>query len=153
MSYLAKGVTLKDGTYIFKCGKCNGAGKFRGAICDWCYNLDAKALSAAMKESRGERYYGLLKSLLSVIGKSIVDDCNAISEKQDGKFTPVDGAYLSLKYGLNLKATFEWLEETYCIKSGQYDLMKRYKIKVGDLYAKAREKWNLELEEQTNHDA
>lgn len=139
MSYLQKGQTLPNGTYLYTCGKCNGAGENGGFLCDWCYGLDAKQLSEHLKMARGERYYGLLKAFLSVQGKQIKDYAMEIAEGQNGLTAP-DIAHIHLKFGLNMKATWEWLNETGVIRK-PYDYFSRSKYKVRDAETAAIEKY------------
>jgi len=139
----AKGVSSTDGTYIYTCGKCNGYGLYRGDVCDWCYNLDTTRIIEEIKKgARGQRYYSLLKAFLSVNGKAIVDEHRRI-KCENGKVVVVDIGYISLKFGLNLKATWEWLEETQCVYSGTYNHFTESKLKVSDVYKAAREKYQL----------
>lgn len=139
----AKGERLEDGTYLYKCGKCNGYGLYHGDVCDWCYNLDTARIVEEMKKgARGQRYYSLLKAFLSVNGKVVVDEFKRI-KSSEGKVTPVDIGYISLKFGLNFKATWEWLGECQCVCSGTYNHFIESKIKVADVYAAARAKYGL----------
>lgn len=142
MKPVAKGQSYPDGTYVYTCGTCNGAG-FVGDNhdCPDCYGLNVeKIVEQIQKGARGQRYYGLLKAFLSVRGKEIVSGFWTIKAR-DGKVTPVDIGYLSLKYGLNLKATWEWLEECRCVHSGMYEHFGSSGIKVRDVYEAAREKY------------
>lgn len=139
MSYLRKGQTLPDGTYLYTCGKCNGTGEYNDFLCDWCYGLDTAQLCEHLKMARGERYYGLLKALLSVIGKPMVDYTRQLREKQ-GKLLVVDIAHVHLKFNLNMKATWEWLYETRVLRT-DYDAFKDSKLKVKDAEAAAIEKY------------
>jgi hypothetical protein len=141
MSYLRKGQTLPDGTYLYTCGKCNGVGNHGGVLCDWCYGLDAAQLCEQIKMARGERYYGLLKALLSIIGKQMVDYATSIRERQ-GKLQVLDIAHVHLKFDLNMKATWEWLYETRVIRT-DYDAFKDSKLKVKDAEAAAIEKYGV----------
>ena len=135
---VAKGRTLADGTYLFTCGTCHGkASGDPNVECAWCYGGDVTRIAQEMKTARGQRYYGLLKSFLAVNGKAIVDEFKAI--KATGKATPVEIGYLSLKYGLNFKATWEWLYETGCLRY-DYDEVSR-SFKVADVYTAARERY------------
>lgn len=128
---VAKGKTLADGTYLFTCGACGG----NNADCAWCYGGDIKRIAAELKTARGQRYYGLLKSFLKVNGKPMVDAWKAM--KARGSVTPVEIAYLSLKYDLNFKATWEWLHETGCLQR-DYDDVRR-SFKVAEAYEAARQ--------------
>lgn len=139
---VAKGRTLEDGTYLFTCGHCNGAGQRDGDVCSWCYGLDTDRILAAMRDgTRGQRYYGLLKAYLSVKGKTICDEAQRLKRERGGTLTLVELGYIHLKYGLNFKATVEWLEETSCIRSGTYDLYIENRWKVKDIVAAARERY------------
>lgn len=111
----AHGHAHEDGSYEYTCGLCGGQGS--NASCPWCYGLNVKRISEEMRKgARGQRYYSLLKAHLSITGKAIVDECKRLKAEQ-GKITPVEIAYLSVKFGLNFKATWEWLEETRCIQT------------------------------------
>jgi hypothetical protein len=130
---VAKGKTLPDGTYIWTCNKCDG----RNPACDWCYGLDTDRIIEEMaKGARGQRYYALLKAFLSVRGKEMVDYAKTIDTVR-----LVDLGHISLKFGLNFKATVEWLEETYVIRGGVYDVIKRSGWTVSQIYDAAREEY------------
>jgi hypothetical protein len=133
---LRKGVTHDDGTYEYTCG-CG----FKDSNCAYCYGGDLARCQEAIKTARGQIYYGLLKTILSHVGKTLKDEVRAF--KASGKFTPIDMGYLSLKYGLNFKATSEWLEECGAVKAGSYEMIQRGGLKVKDIYAAAREKYEL----------
>lgn len=136
---VAKGKTLPDGTYVFTCGTCHGkASTDPNVECAWCYGGDVARISQEMKMARGQRYYGLLKSFLAVNGKAIVDEFKAL-RISNGKVTPVDIGYLSLKYGLNYKATWEWLHETRCLSMDYDDVPHGFKVR--EVYAAARESY------------
>jgi len=144
---LSKGQSMEDGTYIFTCGACNGTGKRAGALCNWCYDGDAKAISEAMKSGvRGQRYYGLLKSFLKVNGKSIVAEVWRL-KALNGTVKVYDLGYIALKYGLNFKATVEWLEETRVIRPDIYDMFEASGLTVRHIYATARKEHEDELAE------
>lgn len=142
---VAKGVTQPDGTYLWTCNKCSGMGQ----DCDWCYGLDTTKIIEEMKKgARGQRYYALLKAFLSVKGKEIVDFVNTL-RNPDGGVSPAAVGCVSLKFGLNFKATCEWLEETRVIRAGTYDRLmdsrlrlpngKTKAIQVKDIYEAAHE--------------
>lgn len=146
MMQVAKGRTLGDGTYLFTCGTCGGkASEDKSVECAWCYGGDARRISAEMKTARGQRYYGLLKSLLAVNGKAMVDEFHRLAKAQ-GKATGVEVGYISLKYGLNFKATWEWLYETRCIRLDYDDVSGNFKVR--DVYAAARNKYPELVEAQ-----
>lgn len=130
-----KGKTLPDGTYIYTC-HCGGVG------CTYCYALDTAKILDAMKDTRGQRYYGLLKAFLSVQGKAIVDTFHRVKAEQGGSVTPVDIGYVVSLYGLNFKATVEWLEETGCVAGGTHRRITAG-LKVGTIMDAAREKYGV----------
>jgi hypothetical protein len=146
-----KGITFPDGTYWYTCRKCQGTGSVRGNLCDHCYDLDVNALTGAIKLARGERYYALLKAILSVCGKVIVDDAKALAEPQEKKFYALDVAYLAIKYNLSFKVVFEWLEETHFCRAGMHkhmrEAMRRNKKTVAALMNEACEKYGLPVED------
>lgn len=134
---VAQGKTLEDGTYIWTCNKCED-----NPNCDWCYGLDTTRIIEEMtKGARGQRYYALLKAFLSVKGKAITDEGKRIYAERGGLNT-VDMGYISLKFGLNFKATVEWLEETRVMRTGNvYEKVKHFKVK--DIYEAARKEYGL----------
>lgn len=135
---LRKGTTAPDGTYTYKCGCC-----FEIPSCPYCYGGDLSKCQEAIKTARGQIYYGLLKTILSHVGKQMVDETNALRQSQDGTLSAVDLGYISLKFGLNYKATVEWLEETRCVKAGTHwriTGMKDYSVK--HIYDEARKKFS-----------
>lgn len=117
MMIVAKGQTLPDGTYLWTCNKCGGSNNLD---CDWCYGLNLPRIQEEMqKGARGQRYYALLKAFLSSEGKRMVDFARTLAE-ENGKLSPVAVGWVSLSFGLNFKATCEWLEETHVIRAGAY---------------------------------
>lgn len=139
MGYLRKGQLQPDKSYRYTYGKCNGKGTCGAVVCDWCYGLDTARLCEQIKMARGERYYGLLKALLSVIGKEIHDYAVSIVDRQ-GFIAGVDIAHVHLKFNLNMKATWEWLVETDVIHQ-PYEYFSRSKYKVRDAESAAIEKY------------
>lgn len=125
----AKGRSSLDGTYIYKCGKCNGM----NPNCDWCFGGDFNRIRAALKEGRqGQTYYSLLKEFLRIAGKPMVEMARGME-----RFTPIEVGYISLHFGLNFKATWEWLNECRCCQPYR----KVAHIKVSDIYAATRERY------------
>lgn len=119
-----KGQTQPDGTYIYTCNACNGTGVVNDEVCHWCYALNTSIIAEKMSSGvRGQQYYALLKAFISVNGKEMVEEAKAFKSK-NGKITPHDLLYISLRFKLNWKATVEWLEETYTIPSGTYELLQ-----------------------------
>lgn len=143
INQLRKGYINPDKTYIYRCG-CG----FRNPECPYCYGNDLARCKTAIKTARGSVYYGLLKTILGHIGKTMYDHEQRI-EREEGDFTVADIGYLSIVYDLNFKATCEWLEEVYAINSGTYDRIKDCGIKVGAILKKAREVWGLDTEEKS----
>lgn len=140
MIYAAKGKTQPDGTYLFTCGTCGGKAHTDKSIeCAWCYGGDVARIATELKTARGQRYYGLLKSFLRERGKAMVDELRRLQAERDGTITPVEVGYVSLKFNLNFKATWEWLHETHCIRYAYEDLDFKYTVKR--VYAAARERY------------
>jgi hypothetical protein len=138
MLLAAQGTRLEDGTYVYTCGKCHG--RSTGEQCDWCYGGDLDRIVEEMqKGARGQRYYSLLKRHLAITGKQIVDEWKQMKAEQGSLKVP-DIGYLSLKYRLNFKATWEWLEENFLVKIS-YGEFEDGPLKVRDVYAAAREKY------------
>lgn len=130
---VAKGKSLEDGTYIYTCGKCGGG----SATCDWCYGGDFIKVRDALKQGRrGQTYYSLLKEFLRIAGKAMVSEFAALP-----KHTPVSVGYIALRFGLNYKATWEWLSECYQCKP--YRDPKEYGWKVADVYEAVRKEFTV----------
>ena len=134
----ATGTTMPDGSYVYTCGRCHGTGRWRGETCTDCYGLELERIRAALKAgARGQRYYALLKAFLSLQGKDMVDEVKRI-KTDTGHITPPDVGYISLAFGLNFKATWEWLEETRVIRTS-WSAFEDSRLKVRDVYRMARE--------------
>lgn len=118
---VAKGRSFPDGTYEYICGTCRGIGQVgTSTLCPDCLALDADQIAEAMSKGvQGQRYYALLKAFLSIKGKAIVEEAKRLGNER-GKLVLFDLGYISLKFGLNFRATVEWLEETRCIRTGTY---------------------------------
>lgn len=137
MMLAAKGRSQTDGSYAYCCGKCQGTGHYAGQVCDWCYAGDFKAVREKLHSGvRGQQYYSLLKEFLRIAGKPLVTEARAFD-----RLSPLDVGYLSLRYGLNLKATWEWLIECQVIYYTDYERFIKLGIKVAYLYAQTREKY------------
>lgn len=137
MNMLMKGKSFPDGTYKYICG-CG----FKDSNCAWCRGGDLKRCQDAIKTSRGSVYYGLLKTILSHVGKALVGEFKSIDQTQQ-KVAAIDIGWLAFRYGLNLKATCEYLEETGCLRTGTYErvLHNKEKLKVRDIIEAGRAKW------------
>lgn len=133
MMQIARGTVQPDKSYRYTCSKCRGSGLYRGYICDWCYALDLDMLRYNLRTARGKRYYALLKAILSIIGKQIVDDAKTI-ERERGDFRVYDLGWLCHVHDLNLTALGEWLEEARVIPNGTTDEIKRH-VRVRDVIA------------------
>lgn len=97
--------------------------------------------TAKLKTARGSRYYDILKNICRLIEADFKQDYSAIRSHY-GKVTPVMAGVLTLRYGLNYKATFFALETICNAPSGWYDrLIVDGGQKVGDILEAAR---NLE---------
>lgn len=130
-SMLRRGSTQPDGTYIYKCGCC-----FEIPSCSYCYGGDLAKCQEAIKVARGQVYYGLLKVILSHVGKQMVVEAKG----WQGKLAVVDLGYFALKYKLNFKATCEWFEETHVLPIGTHErIMASLKVKA--IFDAAREKY------------
>lgn len=133
--YAAKGQRQPDGTYIYTCGKCHG--RDGNQDCDWCYGLNLDRIVEEMqKGARGQRYYSLLKAHLSITGKEIVDEWQRLKEEKDA-LRAADIGYLSLKFRLNFKATWEWLEENWLVNVS-YDRFAESALTVREVYEETR---------------
>jgi hypothetical protein len=131
-SMLRKGQSLADGTYVYRCG-CS----FANPECTYCYGANLERCRYALKSARGERYYGLLKTILSHIGKDLVDAVRAIRDRNE-PVTVLDVAWIAWKHDLNFKATCEWLEETSAIRSGVYNTVHDSRIKISEMMQQAQ---------------
>lgn len=126
---VAQGKTQPDGLYIWECNKCEGN---HNPNCDWCYGLDTTRIIEEMtKGARGQRYYALLKAFLSVNGKAMVEFAKTL-RGEDGGYSPAGIGWVSIKFGLNFKATCEWLEETNVLRAGWYDRVMDVRIRTPD---------------------
>jgi hypothetical protein len=137
---VAKGKTSPDGTYLYTCGNCDGAGQLMdsktGAYsdCTHCYNLDYDKLVEAFRLARGQRYYAILKAILSIKGKAIVESAKR-RKNAEGKITVADLLHIQMEFQFpanRFKPLVEWLEETQTIPSGVYDRIHRGKFKISD---------------------
>lgn len=145
---VAQGKTLSDGTYLWECNKCEG-----NPECNWCYGLDTDRIVDEMKKgAKGQRYYALLKAVLSVRGKEMVDFAKTMRQ-ENGGFSPAGIGVVSLKFGLNFKATAEWLEETSILPSGWYERVmdSRVRLPDGKVY-KMRVKYILDAAQKLQPD-
>lgn len=138
---VAQGQRQSDGTYLYTCGTCGGkASADSNVSCDWCYGGDVKRIAAELKTARGARYYALLKAFLVVNGKAMVDEIKRFkAQRDDGKFTPVEMGYVSLKYDLNFKATWDWIHENGLVRYAHDDVSRGFKVK--EVYAAVRERY------------
>ena len=139
----AKGKSSPDGTYLYACGKCAG----RNPQCDWCFGGDFNKVRSALKGEylgitpRGQMYYSLLKEFLRIAGKPMVETAHQMKPLK-----AADIGYISLYFGLNFKATWEWLQECYVLKYPY----SRVGFKVSEAYELAREKYGEIAEWQPN---
>lgn len=90
-------------------------------------------LTEKLRHTRGKGYYTVLKAILADIGPQLAADAVAILAESGGKMTVYDIGCLAVKYDLNLKATFEWLEESRVIPAGTYDRLKDRGLKAREV--------------------
>lgn len=95
-------------------------------------------LIAALNTARGARYYDLLRQVLADIGPALVADFNRF-KADTGKVTLCNLGQLVLRYGLNFKATVEYLEDEHLLSGGMYESLKGRGVKVRDVLDAARE--------------
>lgn len=72
---------------------------------------------------QGKAYYAELRAILKEIGADLKRDF-AQTKRKNGKITVHDVCTLALKYRLNLKATFDYLEDERLLPCGMYDQLK-----------------------------
>lgn len=137
---IAKGEIANDKSYIYRCGQCQNSGWFHGDPCTHCYGGDLEKLMYEFAVARGERYYALLKAILRQIGREIYLEASRIREANN-KFTPVDLAYLVIKFNFpdnRMKPVAEWLQETHFMPAGMYEHLQDSGMKVKDIMSAAR---------------
>jgi hypothetical protein len=134
-----KGVLQADKSYVYICHACG----FKNADCPYCYGKNLERCQAEIRTTRGQRYYALLKTILTCVGRDIYLEGKRIIDAQGGKLFVVDIGYLSLKFNLNFKATCEWVEEIGIVPAGTHDRIIHSKFKVRDLYDAASKKYEL----------
>lgn len=133
---VAKGTIAYNYDYIYTCGNCDGHGYHADCtICTHCYNLDLPRLLIEFKTARGQRYYAILKAILSLCGGDLARDVNALRNQ---KPAGVGISYADLCHELvryrwprnRWKPFLEWLEECRVIKVGAYTYFKERGIGV-----------------------
>lgn len=141
---VAKGQIQPDKTYLYTCGNCLGEGVLpNGETCSHCHNLNYEALITDFATARGERYYALLKAILSIKGKAVYDRAVEI-RKENGKFTAFDFGRLLLEFGFprnRMKPLAEWLEETRFCRYGTWENIQDGGLKVKDILTAVCEKY------------
>lgn len=138
---VAKGKIQPDGNYKYRCGQCGGSGQYAGRTCSHCYDLNLPKLLEEFELARGERYYAILKAILSLQGKAIIDEAKRISASNpSGKLVVIDLGYLCIKFGFGqrMKPLVEWLEEGQVIPYGSYERLHHRAPKVSVIIAEAR---------------
>lgn len=138
----AKGKLQPDGRYAYTCGNCNGKGRLPDGAdsveCPHCHDLDLPILLKQFETAKGQRYYAIWKAILSLIGKSILDEFHQVVA-ETGNFSPADMCRMLVKFGLpnnRMKAMAEWLEEARCIPTGMYEHLQERGFKVSKAMAK-----------------
>lgn len=135
---VAKGQWIPDQGYIYTCANCGGSGFNANEPCCHCYGLDIPVLMEQFATARGQRYYALLKAILSVQGKAIVDDVLSI-KTASGKvlLSDIIGLFIKWQWPRNRWKPFvEWLEETYTVRPGLYERLKDIGFKIGEAIVK-----------------
>ena len=113
--------------YIYTCGYCNGKGFIKGLPCPHCYGLHLPRLMQEFETARGERYYAILKAILSVKGREIYDRAREVKAAR-GKFTPYDFCHLLIEFNFphnRMKPLAEWLEECGFCPYGTYEHLQQ----------------------------
>ena len=91
----------------------------------------------------GKGYYDELKAILAECGQHILADYQALKAEYT-KMTVYEVARLAVRYNLNLKATFEWLEENHLLRAGTYERLRDGAAwRVRDVIAEARKRETL----------
>lgn len=136
---IAKGRILADYTYVYSCKMCGGTGFLLDAkrgdiVCHHCYNLDYDKLMEAFATARGERYYAILKAILSIKGKAMCDRFKEV-EKAAGRHLWVSELFVLCfrEFGFpenRMKPFVEWLEEARVLPTGAYDRLRNRGMKV-----------------------
>lgn len=140
---VAKGKWSPETGYVYTCGKCAGTGLYFGMECQHCYgnlsqDVQWQTIMIAFKTARGQRYYALLKAALSIKGKAIVEDAESCIAR-DNTLTVAEIFYMMVRHDwprIRAKAFFEWLEETYTIKTGVYQHMRDSGLTIKGICAK-----------------
>lgn len=143
---VAKGQIQPDKSYAYTCGTCQGEGKMKdGETCPYCYDQNLDKCLEEFQTARGERYYALLKTILSICGKEIYDEAVRI-DKRHGKFTPVDLGYLCLRFdfGKRMKPLAEWLEECSFMPYGSYRRLQERGPKVFEMIEQAKIDYDMQ---------
>lgn len=139
---VAKGRIDENHNYVYTCGYCNGKGHLGSDNmhpCPHCYNLEYPMLLSHFETAKGERYYALLKAILSIKGKAIYDRAKEVDNlrlaNQGGHLTYADLYHLFMEFEFprnRFKPFMEWLEESGVVPSGTHGRMVAGGLKVGD---------------------
>lgn len=89
--------------------------------------------------ARGKEYYTELNAILSKEGDALKRDFEGARARKQGRVTPRDVCFLALKYKLNLKATFDFLEDEGYLAYGTYAMLKERGLRS---MAALREVWD-----------
>lgn len=130
-----KGRHSEHHDYLYTCGYCNAKGYIKGLPCPHCYNLDLPTLLKEFETARGERYYALLKAILSIKGRAIYDRAMEIRNTQEGKLKIADLCHLLIEFQFphnRMKPLAEWLEECRVCPAGTYEHLQARGFKVKD---------------------
>lgn len=135
-----KGHFDDEKNYHYTCHRCG----FSDSLCPYCFGRDMDLVRVNLRHTRGQQYYGLLKTALTVVGKDICDRAIALA-KRDGKLHYMHLGWLTVQFDLPFKPLVEWLEETGVIRSGTYDYFHEHGGKVGELLTKARAEYGKDI--------
>lgn len=140
---VAKGRIDESYNYVYTCGYCNAKGFLSGLPCPHCYNLHLPRLMQEFATASGERYYALLKAILSIKGRAIYERAKEVDSQrlanQGGHLTYADLYHLFMEFNFprnRFKPFVEWLEECNVIPCGTHDKMLRGGLKVKDVLAR-----------------
>lgn len=94
------------------------------------------SLTEQLKKARGKHFVLLLKQVYADLSPDLAEQALIII-KETGKLTPTDVGVLALRFNLQLKHTFEFLEEQNVLPSGTYDRLKDRGLKASEVIQRA----------------
>lgn len=90
-----------------------------------------------LKKARGDRFVFLLKQVYAEVSPELAEHAKQMIKKT-GKLTPTDVGVLALRFNLQLKHAFEFLEEQMILPCGTYDRLRDRGLKVADVMQRAK---------------